>query len=74
MSRNIVSPMPGTVHEIFIALGDQVDAHEEILVIAAMKMENSVYTPVAGKVTGILVEEDQKVDANQVLVTIEESP
>lgn len=74
MSTDILSPMPGTVHEIFVVLGDQVDAHEEIIVIEAMKMENSVYTPVAGKVTGIMVEEDQKVEANQVLITIEESP
>lgn len=74
MSRDILAPMPGTVHEIIVELGDQVDAHEEIIVIAAMKMENSVYTPVSGRVTAIMVEEDQKVDANQVLVTIDESP
>lgn len=71
MSITIQSPMPGTIYEIFVAVGDRLDANEEIMVIEAMKMEHSIFTPASGVVSGILVEEDQKVDANQVLVSIE---
>ncbi|MDD5475342.1 MAG: acetyl-CoA carboxylase biotin carboxyl carrier protein subunit [Syntrophales bacterium] len=73
MSVDILSPMSGTIYEIFVTVGDRLDADEEILVIEAMKLENSIYTPVKGTITEILVEEDQKVKAEQVLVRIEES-
>ncbi len=71
MSIKIQSPMPGTIHEIYVSVGDRLDANEEVLVIEAMKMEHSIFTPASGVVSGILVEEDQKVDTNQVLISIE---
>lgn len=71
MGVEVVAPMPGKIHEIMVSIGDKVEADEEILVIEAMKMENSVYTPVDGTVAEIRVEEDDKVEADQVLVVLD---
>jgi biotin carboxyl carrier protein len=71
MSIEIESPMPGTIQEIFVMVGDRLDADEQIIVLEAMKMEHSIFTPAEGVVTDVLVEEDQKVEARQVLVLLE---
>jgi len=67
----ILSPMPGTIHEIFVTVGDRLDANEEVLVIEAMKMEHSIFTPAEGIVSDVLVGEDEKVDADQLLILLE---
>ncbi|MCK9274541.1 MAG: acetyl-CoA carboxylase biotin carboxyl carrier protein subunit [Syntrophales bacterium] len=71
MGREVLAPMPGKIHEIMVDIGDRVEADEEIIVIEAMKMENSVYTPVDGRVAEIRVEEDEKVEVDQVLVILD---
>lgn len=71
MGIEVVAPMPGTIYEILVSVGDKVEADEEIVVIEAMKMENSIYTPADGVVAEVRVEEDQKVEADQVLVVLD---
>ncbi|HOG17872.1 MAG: Glutaconyl-CoA decarboxylase subunit gamma [Syntrophaceae bacterium PtaU1.Bin231] len=71
MSVNVVAPMPGTITEILVNVGDQVQEDDEVLVLEAMKMENPICAPSAGKVKEIKVGAKDKVDTNQVLVVIE---
>jgi len=70
MATEIVSPMPGTIAEILVSVGDQVRADEELIILEAMKMENPVCATVDGKVAEIKVSLKQKVDTKQVLVVL----
>lgn len=71
MAVNIVAPMPGTISEILVEIGDQVKADEELIILEAMKMENPIVAPSAGKVKEIKVAEEDKVDTNQLLIVLE---
>jgi biotin carboxyl carrier protein len=71
MSANILAPMPGTITEILVNVGDQVQEDDEVLILEAMKMENPICAPSAGKIKEIKVGAKDKVDTNQVLVVIE---
>ena len=71
MSINIVAPMPGTVSEVLVQVGDVVKADEELIILEAMKMENPICAPRDGKVKEIKVGEEDKVDTNQALIVLE---
>ena len=70
MAVEVVAPMPGTIAEILVSVGDDVKADEELIILEAMKTENPIVAPADGKVTEIKVEEKDKVDTNQVLVVL----
>jgi len=65
------SPMPGKVVRVLLSAGDEVDAHQGVLVVEAMKMQNEVQSPKAGKIAEIKVAEGQTVNAGDVLAVIE---
>ncbi len=67
----LVSPMPGKVVRVLCATGDEIVANQGVLVVEAMKMQNEVQTPKAGKVVEIRVSEGQTVNAGEVLAVIE---
>jgi biotin carboxyl carrier protein len=71
MAVNIVAPMPGTISEILVEVGDQVKADEELIILEAMKMENPIVAPSNGVVKEIKVAEEDKVDTNQLLIVLE---
>ena len=71
MALEIVAPMPGTIGEILVEVGDSVNADDELIILEAMKMENPIVAPEAGTVKEIKVKEADKVDSNQVLVVLE---
>ena len=61
----IKTRVPGVVEEILVKEGDQVSAKDVIVKIEAMKMEQSILTPVAGEVTEICVEKADHDKAGQ---------
>ena len=65
------SLMPGKVVEVLVAVGDQVEKDQGILIIEAMKMENEVQASTAGTVKAILVAEGQAVESGELLVELE---
>ncbi len=65
------SPMPGKVVRVLLNTGDEVAAHQGVLVVEAMKMQNEVQSPKAGKVAEIKVAEGQTVNAGETLAVIE---
>lgn len=71
MSTNVTAHMPGTIGEILVKVGDEVKVDDELIILEAMKMENPICAPVAGKVKEIKVNEKDKVDANQLLIVLE---
>ena len=50
----IKAPLPGTVIKILVNVGDSVTAGQDILILEAMKMENSITSHTNGKVISIL--------------------
>ena len=67
----LVAPMPGKIVRVLCATGDEIGANQGVLVVEAMKMQNEVQTPKAGKVVEIRVSEGQTVNAGEVLAVIE---
>jgi 3-methylcrotonyl-CoA carboxylase alpha subunit len=67
----ITPPMPSVVVRIMIALGDEVEKGQGVVVVSAMKMETTLQAPFKGKVLKINVAEGEKVMPGQVLVDIE---
>jgi biotin carboxyl carrier protein len=67
----IVAPMPGKVVRVMVAVGDQVEAGAGIVVVEAMKMQNEMKTPKAGKVTALSAELGATVNAGDVLAVVE---
>jgi biotin carboxyl carrier protein len=63
--------MPGTITEVLVSVGDLVKEDDEVLILEAMKMENPICAPVAGRVAEIRVKAKDKVDTNQVLMVME---
>ena len=68
---NVESPMTGNVIEISVELGQSVQEGDLLIVIESMKMENEIFSEVAGTITAILVTEEQNVGEEDVLMTIE---
>ena len=76
--RAIKSPMVGTVYlqpepgaNKFIKVGDEVKSGQTLLIIEAMKTMNPIESSLQGKVTKILVENEQAVEFGQPLVLVE---
>jgi glutaconyl-CoA/methylmalonyl-CoA decarboxylase subunit gamma len=66
--RTLTAPLPGTVVEIFVKAGDQVEAGHVMLVIEAMKMKNSIRSVYSGRVSEVLVDIRQSVAHKQALI------
>ena len=69
--RSIVSPMPGRIVKVLVKAGEMVAAHQGLVVVEAMKMENELRAPRAGRVTEVKVVDGMSVEANAVLVRFE---
>jgi biotin carboxyl carrier protein len=62
--------MPGTVLAVRVSSGDRVDAHDVLVVLEAMKMENAVTAPAPGRVARVLVRQGQPVQRGETLVEL----
>jgi biotin carboxyl carrier protein len=69
--QQLVAPMPGKVVRVLVGAGDEVASGQGVAVVEAMKMQNEIKSPRAGRVVEIRVVEGATVNANQVLATIE---
>jgi biotin carboxyl carrier protein len=69
--KEIKSPMPGMVVNIFVKEGDSVLEGEKLLTLEAMKMENILKSPGEGIIKKINIEKTQSVDKNQILIEFE---
>ena len=63
--------MPGIILSIAVKEGDEVNAGDTILVLEAMKMENEIHAPRAGKVKKVHVSEGAEVRSGSELVEFE---
>lgn len=69
--RTIKASMPGRVVRLLAQEGDDVEAHQGIVVIEAMKMQNELRSPKAGRVSELRVSAGDTVASGDVLAIIE---
>ncbi|MGC9324119.1 MAG: acetyl-CoA carboxylase biotin carboxyl carrier protein subunit [Desulfomonilia bacterium] len=67
----IVAPMPGTILEVLIRIGDEVVEDQELLILEAMKMENPICAPCDGRIRELTVREKDTVKTDQVLIVLD---
>ena len=71
-SGGCVAPMPGKVIQVLVSEGDVVQKGQALVVLEAMKMEQTMVAPEDGVIASVRVSEGAQVDAGAVLVVMEE--
>ena len=69
--KEIKAPMPGLVLEIAVTDGQEVNDGDKILILGAMKMENSILIRSSARIKKVTVVSGQAVEKGQVLVELE---
>lgn len=69
--KEIKAPMPGLVLEILVAEGQEVNANDSLLILQAMKMENSIGIHASSIIKKIFVLKGQAVEKGQLLMELE---
>jgi biotin carboxyl carrier protein len=69
--QRVNAPMPGRVIRILVKPGDEVALRQGLVVVEAMKMENELGSPKAGRVKEVAVTEGVSVEAGRLLVVVE---
>ena len=67
----IVSPMPGRVIAVEVAVGEQVARGQRLVTLEAMKMEHSLVAPFDGTVAELNAEAGGQVNEGKLLVRVE---
>ncbi|MDH3822062.1 MAG: DUF2118 domain-containing protein, partial [Gammaproteobacteria bacterium] len=70
-SRHVVAPMPGLLVSVAVAEGDEVKAGDELAVLEAMKMENTLRAERNGVVAKINFEAGESVEVDEVIMELE---
>ena len=68
---SLVAPMPGLVRRVLVEPGAVVSAGQPLLVLEAMKMEQTVAAPAAGVLAELRAKAGEQVAAGQVLAVVE---
>jgi len=68
---HVTTSMPGTIVEVLVSEGDNVNAGDPVLVSEAMKMETEIQAPISGKVITIYVKKGDSVNPDEALIELE---
>ncbi len=71
LSKFLLSPMPGLLKRLAVKAGDEVKAGEELAVVEAMKMENSLRATDDAKIGKLLATEGQSLAVDQPILAFE---
>lgn len=69
--QSVTAPMPGRVVRVLVAAGDEVAVRQGVVVVEAMKMENELRSPKAGRIKEVNVAPGTSVEAGRVLLVVE---
>lgn len=66
----VTAPLPGTITEIKVSVGDTIKNGDTVIVLEAMKMQNNIEAECNGTVTSVLVSKGDTVMEGDTLLTI----
>lgn len=66
--NKVLSVLPGTVVEVFVKEGDSVKKDDTMMIIEAMKMQNTYYFPHSGKIKHVNLKVGDKIPRGFVMV------
>lgn len=66
----VQSPLPGTILDVLVKVGDQVKEGQTVAILEAMKMENSITSDVDGTITSVDVRPGDSVLEGATLVVV----
>jgi len=67
---SLLAPMPGTVGQVRVGVGDRVVAGAVLLTLEAMKLEHAVLAPATGVVSELSARPGDQVDTGAVLAVV----
>lgn len=67
----VLAPIPGTILEVDVKVGDKVIKGDRLVLLEAMKMENNIVSEKEGTITAVHVIKDQKVLENELMIEME---
>ena len=70
-SRHLISPMPGLLVSVAVKEGDEVKAGEELAVLEAMKMENTLRAERDGVVAKVFFEAGASLEVDELIMELE---
>ena len=71
MSQEVRAPLAGNIWEVIVQVGSKVEEDDELLIIEALKMENTIYSPCSGTVKEIKVKKGDAIEDDGLLMIIE---
>jgi biotin carboxyl carrier protein len=69
-ANKVVAPMPGTILDVKVSVGQSVKKGDVVCVLEAMKMENDIPAPADGVVASVNVQKGSSIAANDVIITL----
>jgi len=69
-TKKVAAPLPGVILKIMVKEGEEVKTGDALMVLEAMKMENTILAESSGKISNINVKESQNVLQGDVLMEI----
>lgn len=69
-AATVTAPMPGTVLDIKVSVGDTVADGQVLMILEAMKMENEIMAPAGGTISSINVNKGASVNSGDVMIVI----
>ena len=71
LSKLLLSPMPGLLMKVLVSEGDTVVAGQDLAIIEAMKMENTLSASIAGTVSSIVATAGESLAVDDVIMEFE---
>ena len=71
LSKKLKAPMPGFILEIAVKQGQQVKKGTSVIILEAMKMENTLIAPMDGRIKSIHVKKGESVEKETLLIEME---
>ena len=68
--KPVVAPLPGTINDIKVKVGDKVNAGDTVVILEAMKMQNNIEAESSGVIASINVNKGDAVMEGDTLVII----
>ncbi|MCC6845938.1 MAG: biotin/lipoyl-binding protein [Bacteroidetes bacterium] len=66
----VSAPMPGLIKSATVSVGHKVKKGDTLFILEAMKMENSIKSPINGVISDVFVVAGEAVEKSHILCTI----